>query len=371
MDGTFEYIFVRDILVLILLPIIFTLHSPNTYNELIMTVPFSVIILAAGKGTRMKSTKAKVLHEVFYAPMVHHVLTSVNNLDVSQTVVVVGHQKESVQDQLKKYNISFAEQKIQLGTGHAVLAAEDALSEFSGTVMILCGDTPLIRPEMLSEVLVKHVANSAKVTLVTTLLEDPTNYGRILSDSHGNIKAIVEHKDATEDELLINEINAGIYCVDKDYLFSTLKNVGTNNSQGEVYLTDIVKIAVEDGLTVKTFVTKNAIDVLGVNSRLELSQAQTELQLRRNHVLMSSGVSMINPETIRVSPESTIDPDTVIEPCVHISDTTHVGSYSIIEQGVVLKNCTIGINAVIGAHSYLVGQKISDNQTIAPHSVIS
>jgi len=334
-----------------------------------MTEPFSVIILAAGKGTRMKSSKAKVLHEVFYAPMVQHVLNSVNTLDVSKTVIVIGHQKESVQNKLKDFNVSFAEQTIQLGTGHAVLAAETALSAFSGTVMILCGDTPLIRPAMLSNLLNSHVENSAKVTLVTTLLDDPTNYGRIISDTEGNIRAIVEHKDANENELLVKEINAGIYCVDKEYLFSTLKNVGTDNSQGEVYLTDIVKMAVEDGLTVKTYVTNDSIDVLGVNSRLELSQAQTELQLRRNQALMSSGVSMINPETTRISPESTIGPDTVIEPCVHISDKTCVGVGSVIEQGVVLKNCTVGDNAVIGAHSYLVNQKISDKETIAPHSV--
>jgi len=334
-----------------------------------MTAPFSVIILAAGKGTRMKSSKAKVLHEVFYAPMVEHVLKSVNALDVSKTVIVVGHQKETVQDKLKDFDVSFAEQTIQLGTGHAVLAAEVALNEFSGTVMILCGDTPLIRPSMLSELLQNHVKESAKVTFVTTLLDDPTNYGRIISDSNGNIRAIVEHKDANENELLIKEINAGIYCVDKEYLFSTLKNVGTDNSQGEVYLTDIVKIAVEDGLTVKTYVTSDSIDVLGVNSRLELSQAQTELQIRRNQALMSSGVSMINPETTRISPDSTIDPDTIIEPCVHIIDHTQVGSGSVIEQGVILKNCTVGNNAVIGAHSYLVGQKISDKERIAPHSV--
>jgi len=334
-----------------------------------MTEPFSVIILAAGKGTRMKSSKAKVLHEVFYAPMVQHVLKSVNTLDVSKTVIVVGHQKESVQDKFKDFNVSFAEQTIQLGTGHAVLAAEAALSEFSGTVMILCGDTPLIRPTMLTELLQRHVKESAKVTLVTTLLDDPTNYGRIISDSNGNIRAIVEHKDANDDELLVKEINAGIYCVDKDYLFSTLKKVGTDNSQGEVYLTDIVKIAVEDGLTVKTYVTNDSIDVLGVNSRLELSQAQMELQLRRNQGLMSSGVSMINPETTRISPDSTINPDTIVEPCVHITDNSHVGSGSVIEQGVVLKNCTVGDNAVIGAHSYLVGQKISDKEMIAPHSV--
>lgn len=335
-----------------------------------MTEPLSVIILAAGKGTRMKSSKAKVLHEVFYAPMVQHVLNSVNTLDVSKTVVVVGHQKDTVQDHLNDYKVTFAEQTIQLGTGHAVLAAETALNAFSGIILILCGDTPLIRPAMLSELLKNHTKESSKVTLVTTLLDDPANYGRIISDSDGNIRSIVEHKDANEDELLVNEVNAGIYCVDKEYLFSILKKVGTDNSQSEVYLTDIVKIAVEDGLTVKTFVARDSIDVLGVNSRLELSQAQTELQLRRNESLMAEGVSMINPEITRISPDSNVGPDTVIEPCVHITEGTQIGNGALIEQGVVLKNCTIEEGAVIGAHSYLINTTVTQNETIPPHTTI-
>ncbi len=331
-----------------------------------MNEPLSVIILAAGKGTRMKSAKAKVLHEVFYSPMVEHVLNSVNALDVSRTVVVVGHQKETVEERLNSYEVVFAEQKEQLGTGHAVLSAEDALAELTGTVMILCGDTPLIRPEMLSRLFEEHTTAKATVTLVTTLLDDPSNYGRIISDESGNINSIVEHKDASSDELLINEINAGIYCVDKEYLFSTLKNVGTDNSQGEVYLTDIIKMAVEDGLIVKTFVTDNSIDVLGVNSRLELSQAQTELQLRRNMQLMSTGVSMINPETSRISPDSEIGPDSVVEPCVHIQASA-VGKGVYIEQGSVLRNCTIEDGSTIGAHSYLANCTIKGNEIISPN----
>lgn len=327
-----------------------------------------MIILAAGKGTRMKSAKAKVLHEVFYAPMVEHVVNSTQPLNAEKVVVVVGHQKESVQESLKSYDIDFAEQKEQLGTGHAVLAAEEVLNGVQGTVFILCGDTPLIKADMLSSLYETHKRNHATVTLVTTILEDPSNYGRILSDDNGNISAIVEHKDADSEQLKVKEINAGIYCVDKEYLFSTLKNVGTDNSQGEVYLTDIIKMAVEGGLTVKTFVTKDAIDVLGVNSRLELSQAQTELQLRRNRELMSSGVSMINPETTRISPNSAVAPDTLIEPCVHICEATTIGSRVVVEQGATLKNCTINEGAIIGANSYLVGITVSKNEKIAPNS---
>lgn len=335
-----------------------------------MNQPLSVIVLAAGKGTRMKSQKAKVLHDVFYAPMIQHVLDAVEGLKPSKTVVVVGHQKDQVQKQLSHYDISFAEQTVQLGTGHAVLAAEDALRDITGVVMIVCGDTPLIRPSMLAELLKQHSAQASQVTLLTTRLDDPTNYGRIISDDKGNISAIVEHKDAKPEELLVREINAGIYCVDKDLLFTTLKKVGTDNSQGEVYLTDIVKLAVEQGLVVKTFVTSDSIDVLGVNSRLELSQAQTELQRRRNQDLMASGVSMINPESIRISPQSVISSDTLIEPCVHIHGICNIGNATVIEQCVVLHNCTIEKGAHIGANSYLNNATVSEGETIPPHTTI-
>lgn len=333
-----------------------------------MNMPLSVVVLAAGKGTRMKSEKAKVLHEIFYAPMIQHVLDAVNVLEAFKTVVVVGHQKSQVQKQLAACDVTFAEQTVQLGTGHAVLAAEKALDGVSGTVMILCGDTPLIRPTLLAELRKQHETNSAQVTLVTTRLDDPTNYGRILCDHTGNIHAIIEHKDADEKQLLVKEVNAGIYCVEKELLFSTLKKVGTDNSQGEVYLTDIVKLAVEKGLAVKTFVASDSIDVLGVNSRLELSQAQAVLQARRNRDLMASGVSMITPETIRVSMNSIVQPDTLIEPCVHIFDGTSIGQNTKIEQGAVLKKCTIGADVVIGANSYLVDATVASGKTIAPNT---
>lgn len=333
-----------------------------------MNESLSVIILAAGKGTRMKSNKAKVLHEVYYQPMVQHVVNSVEELNTNQTIVVVGHQKEAVQNSLQGSSVTFTEQKVQLGTGHAVLAAEDALKEAGGTVMILCGDTPLIKPTMLQDLFRQHLASSSTVTLVTTILDDPTNYGRIISDNSGNIQAIVEHKDANEEELKVCEINAGIYCVDKEFLFSTLQNVGTDNSQGEVYLTDIVKMAVDSNRIVKTFVTKDSIDVLGVNSRLDLAQAQKELQLRRNRDLMGAGVSMINPETIRISPDSEVEPDCVLEPGVHITDGSQLANSVIIEQGAIIKNCTIGPGAKIGAYCYLENISIKEGETVTPYS---
>lgn len=333
-----------------------------------MNQTLSIIILAAGKGTRMKSQNAKVLHEVFYAPMIEHVLHATIQLHAEKTVVVVGHQQERVKNRLLSFDISFAEQTQQLGTGHAVLSAEKALEGATGTVMILCGDTPLIRSQMLEELLEYHRLNSSHVTLLTTHLTDPTNYGRIISDETGNIRAIVEQKDASVEQLRISEINAGIYCVDKEFLFSTLKEVGTNNSQGEVYLTDIVQLAVAKGLQVKKYTTSDTIDVLGVNSRLELSQAQTELQLRRNKELMANGVSMINPETIRVSKDSDILADSLIEPCVQICQGSTIGRATVVETGAVLKHCHVGEGVIIGAHCYLVNATINKGESVAPNT---
>jgi bifunctional UDP-N-acetylglucosamine pyrophosphorylase/glucosamine-1-phosphate N-acetyltransferase len=330
--------------------------------------PLSIIILAAGKGTRMKSSRAKVLHEVFYAPMVHHVINAALPLQPTRIVVIVGHQKSAVENALGGFDIEFAVQEKQLGTGHAVLAAERAIDDSSGTVMILCGDTPLIRSSTLQDMYSRHLKKKTTLTLMTTKLQDPSNYGRILCNTSGKVEGIVEQKDATPQQLQIQEINAGIYCVDKTFLFSALKNVGTDNSQGEVYLTDIVKLAVEGGMTIEKYTTDTPMDVLGVNSRVELADAQKELQLRRNRELMLQGVSMHNPETISISPDSFIGKDSSLDPGVHISDNSNIGHSCKIEQGVILKNCRIGDNVTIGPYSCLVDSTIAPCTTLAPFS---
>ncbi len=330
--------------------------------------PLTVLILAAGKGTRMKSNRAKVLHEVFYAPMVHHVINAVMPMQPACTIVIVGHQKSAVENALHDFNVEVVVQEIQLGTGHAVMAAERAIDKHNGTVMILCGDTPLIRPDTLQDMYSQHRKQNSTLTLMTTILDDPTNYGRILCNARGKIEGIVEQKDATAEQLEIREINAGIYCVDKTYLFTALKNVGTDNSQGEMYLTDIVKLAVDEELAVTKYTTPSPMDVLGVNSRVELSDAQKELQLRRNRELMLQGVSMKNPETICVSPDSSIGLDSFLEPGVQISECSRIDHSCRLEQGVILKNCSVGDNVTIGPYSYLVGSTIPPGSTVAPFS---
>ncbi len=317
----------------------------------------------------MKSDKAKVLHELFHAPMLHHVLQIVKTLNPQQTIVIIGHQRQSVIDSLTGFPVEFAVQEEQLGTGHAVLCSEEHLCNESDTVMILCGDTPLIRSDQLHKMIQQHHQNSSTLTVMTTILEESTNYGRIICDDFGKIQSIVEEKDATEDQKEIKEINAGIYCVQKEFLFDALKRVGTDNNQGEIYLTDILSIAVSDSLPVNKFFNPSSLDILGVNSRVEMAKAHKELQLRRNRELMLQGVSMIDPESISIDVHATVGNDTIVHPGVLITGKTEIGASCLLENGVILNNCTVGNHIQIGAYSYLDGVTIADDTLIEPFTL--
>lgn len=326
------------------------------------------LVLAAGKGTRMKSDKAKVLHETFYAPMIYHVLDAVVALGLEKTIVVTGHQKVEVEGSLQPYDVFFSRQEKQLGTGHAVLAAEELLAGRKGTVLILCGDTPLIRAETLGEMLERHAEEASALTVMTTTLYDPSNYGRILADAAGNVLKIVEEKDASASEKDVKEINAGIYCVDTSFLFSALKTIGTDNSQGEMYLTDIVEIANNQELAVQKFHCADAEEVLGVNSRVELAQAHRVLQQRRNRELMLSGVTMVQPETISIDKKVTIGRDTVIQPNVVITGLTSIGSDCAVGPFVFVRDCRIGNGVKVGPFSCLEGSRLADGEEVLPYS---
>ncbi len=240
--------------------------------------PVYGLVLAAGLGTRMKSSRAKVLHEVHDKPMLLHVMDTIRKLSLDYTYVIVGHQREKVAELLSGYKAGCIIQAEQLGTGHAVLCAEKELIGTGGSVLILSGDVPLIRAETLKEMLADHSRNKPVLTLMTTLMDDPTNYGRIVRNSEGRLQGIVEEKDASAEQKKIREINAGIYCAEIPFLFEALHKVGTDNKQGEMYLTDIVKIAIDAGLQVDTFSGASSDEVLGVNSRDELAAAERYLQ---------------------------------------------------------------------------------------------
>ena len=333
--------------------------------------PVSTLILAAGLGTRMKSTRAKVLHTVLFEPMIHHVVQTVNAAGFDNVFVIVGHQKEEVMAVLDDFQASFVVQEEQLGTGHAVLCAESQLQAIGGTVMILNGDVPLISRDSIEQMLAKHQERDPALTVMTTLLEDPANYGRILRNEQGQLLAIVEEKDASVDQKKIKEINAGIYCAAVPFLFEALRMVGTDNSQGEVYLTDIVEIAIDMGREVDIFSGTTAEEVLGVNSKSELAAANKYLQARQNNKLMAEGVTLSDPETIFVQQGVHIGSDTSINPNVQITGQTVIGSNCTIGPDVILHDCQIGDNAVISPFSNLSGCRIGESETVKPHTTIS
>ncbi len=328
--------------------------------------PLALIVLAAGKGTRMKSTKAKVLHEVFYRPMLHHVLDSAAPLAPEKTIVIVGHQQEAVARILDGYDVICCEQKEQRGTGHAVLCARQPLADFAGNVMILCGDSPLLLPEHLEQMLAAHLGSGAELTIMTTSLADPSNYGRIIVDAGGAVRAVVEEKDATPAQRAISEINAGIYICDGSYLFQALRRVTTDNSQNEMYLTDIVAIAVADGLEVNRFEHPFPDHVLGVNSKVELARAHRELQARRNDTLMAGGVAISDPQTVAIGPEVSIGAECCLSSGITILGKSVIGNHCVIEPGVYLNNVSIGDNVHIGANSVVTEARIEDYTKIAP-----
>ena len=236
-------------------------------------IKFCALILAAGKGTRMKSDLAKVLHVMEGKPLLHYCLQSAQGAGAEKIVVIVGHQADLVRQGFSESGCIFVEQKPQRGTGHAVLQAKEVLSGYSGKTIILCGDVPLLTTATIKSLIENHIATGAAITVLTTTPPDATGYGRIIRDADGTIAKIVEERDATADEKKVGEINTGIYCADTAVLFEVLGKVGNNNDQKEYYLTDIVEIACREGRIVKPHIAPNYIEVMGINTQEELSRA--------------------------------------------------------------------------------------------------
>jgi UDP-N-acetylglucosamine diphosphorylase/glucosamine-1-phosphate N-acetyltransferase len=235
----------------------------------------SIIILAAGLGTRMKSNMAKVLHNILGKPMISYVLASACDVAGNDVIVVVGHQADRVKDACLKVNpVSFAFQKEQKGTGHAVLCAMAALPEMAENVIILCGDVPLLKAETIRELLADHIKENRDLSLLAVELEDPTGYGRVLINENRELTRIVEQADATENEKAISIINSGIYCVSKAFLSESLQKITPDNAQGEFYLTDIIGVGYGMGKTIGVFVGLNAEEVSGVNTLADLKAVE-------------------------------------------------------------------------------------------------
>ncbi|MBN1969826.1 MAG: NTP transferase domain-containing protein [Candidatus Delongbacteria bacterium] len=240
----------------------------------------ATIILAAGKGTRMKSDLPKVLHTINNKPLVHYVIEQAKGLDSEKIVLIVGYKGESVVESTESLGVDYAWQLEQLGTGHAVMMAEENLRSFDGNILILCGDVPLLSVKTLKELERNHELSKNAVTVLTTKLENPFGYGRIIKDANSSIKKIVEQKDGSEEELSVNEINSGVYIVDKNMLFSALSEVKAENMQKEYYLTDIIEILIKRGLNAGTFCTLDSMEIMGINTIEQLNEAKVELTRR-------------------------------------------------------------------------------------------
>ena len=341
-----------------------------------MTNIFAVI-LAAGQGTRMKSKLYKVLHPVCGKPMVEHVVDHIQTLDVDRIVTVVGHGAELVKETLGEKS-EYVLQAEQLGTAHAIQQAEPILGELEGTTLVVCGDTPLIRPETMQALFAHHAAENAKATILTAVAETPTGYGRILRNVDGQVAQIVEQKDATEEQKLVTEINTGTYCFDNKALFEALKLVKNDNAQGEYYLPDVIEILQQQGEIVSAFVTGDFDETLGVNDRFALSQAEELMRARINERHMRNGVTIINPATTHISADAVIGSDTVLLPGVIIEGKTvigedckigpnshivnsEVGNATTIHSSVVL-NSTVGHETAVGPFAHL-----RPNSTLGDH----
>ena len=327
----------------------------------------AAIVLAAGKGTRMKSDLVKVLHHVAGIPMVDWPLAAAREAGVERIVAVVGHQADKVRRHCQgAEDIAFAEQTEQLGTGHAVSCAMAALEGFSGQVLILCGDTPLIRAETLKTLVSAHRDRQALVTVATTRLANPFGYGRIIKDENGRILRIVEEKDASDLERQVDEINSGIYCVEADFLRKAVNRISNENAQGEYYLTDIVPQAIATGGGCETLMVEDDDEVMGVNDRAQMAVAAALLRRRINAELMLSGVTIVDPLATYIDKGVTIGRDTVIQPNAQITGRTSIGRHCVIESGSVIGDCVIGSGVHIKAGSVMNDSTIHDEVAIGP-----
>jgi bifunctional UDP-N-acetylglucosamine pyrophosphorylase / glucosamine-1-phosphate N-acetyltransferase len=305
----------------------------------------AAVVLCAGKGTRMKSEKAKVLHPILGRPLCAYPIARAMAVGARPVVAVVGHQADKVEAAIRSTfpdaPVRFAVQAEQNGTGHAVRCAEDALKDCSGPVLILYGDVPLLREETLSALVEAYQSSGGPLALVSTLLDNPTGYGRVVREG-GAVRRIVEHKDATTDERAIKECNAGIYVADSKFLFESLSRVRPQNAQGEFYLTDLVEMAAERAPGKIKVVVADAEETSGVNDRAELAARGRVLRDRINTRHMRAGVSLLDPQTTYIEETVEIAPDTEIGPAVSLHGRTRIAREVRIGQGCVLTDTVVG-----------------------------
>lgn len=325
------------------------------------------IVLAAGKGSRMKSDLPKGAFPILYRPMVVYPVLNSLELGFSKIVVVVGHKKEIIEDILSSINCEFAFQSLINGTASAVLASRNILENKKGNTMIIPADMPLISKKLISDVISFHNSSKSDLTVLTSIMDNPFSYGRIVKDNKGQIVKIVEELDANESEKTIKEVNTGVLICNNELLFKELDKIDNNNSKKEYYLTDLVKVMINDGYKVSTFLSDSSNETLGVNDLYMLSEAEKILRNRINKEYMLNGVNIINPETVTIGPDVIIEKDVTIEPNTYIYGSSVIGPNSIIGPNSELKNAKIGENVWV-RHSIVYDSIVSDNSVVGPFS---
>jgi len=327
-----------------------------------------IIILAAGMGTRMNSDKIKVLHKIAGKPMINYVLDEAYKIS-NKVVCVIGHQSDRVKKELSSYKkLNFVYQKDQLGTGHAVMQAKKYIEKHNGPVLILYGDTPLLRNETLESLINKHIKYSAGMTVLTSYLENPTGYGRIIKDEEGQLIDIVEEQDADLQIKRINEINTGLYCFSPNLLADALENLDNDNNQGEYYLPDVMEHIKNSNKIITE--SANSEEILGVNTREDLAAAAGIIRQRINKKHMENGVTLLDPESTYIEENVEIDKDVVIYPNTHIKSGTVIKKDVIIESNCFIEKSSISNHVKVKHGSVILESSIDKNTNIGPYAYL-
>lgn len=331
-----------------------------------MSSSLSVVILAAGFGTRMKSQTTKVLHSAGGFPLVEHVVrTALTMAPAERIVTVVGHQADRVAACVAPYGVRTALQDVPRGTGHALRCAREA-APADGHLVVLYGDVPLLSEATLARLVMQHTSNNAAATVLTAVLDDPAAYGRIIRGADGGVEAIVEYKAASETQRAIREINSGIYCFNASLLWQHIDSITTNNPAGEFYLTDMVEILRAHGHRVDGQIMADSSELLGINTKVELAEVDRLFRLRKATQLMLDGVTIERPETVTIDLDVTIAADSIIEPNTRILGKSTIGANVRIGAGSVLTNVTIAEGAIIQPYSIISDTEIGANAHIGP-----